>query len=86
MASEKVLFKSEERIQRREVVKFLEQIAGKIEQGEIILRRGGEELTLRLPENLVLEIKVEEEGAKRSLELELEWKEGGQESGRTTLG
>ncbi|MFP4315073.1 MAG: amphi-Trp domain-containing protein [Desulfovibrionales bacterium] len=89
MSSENVLFKSEERMQRLEAAQFIREIAERVEQGEIILRRGEEELAVSLPESLVLEVKVEEEGGakgwKRSFELELEWKEG-ESSGRVTLG
>lgn len=45
-----------------------------------MLRQGGRELALSLPEQVVLEITVESEGgkgrSKRSLEIELEWAEG----------
>ena len=79
---EKVLFKSEEPKKTSEAAAVLRTIADKIEQGEITFSRGAEEVQLAIPQNLVLEIKVESEtkagrpGEKKSLEIELEWREG----------
>jgi amphi-Trp domain-containing protein len=90
MGVETVLFKSEERKGTGEIAAFLRQLADKVEQRSVILRRGDEEITLHLPESLVLEIKAEEEqtrsGPKRSLEVELEWTEGGKQAGGVSLG
>ncbi len=79
MGIEKVLFKSEERKSAHEAAEVLRAIADKVEQGELRLRQGDSECSLAIPQNLVLEIKVEEkikQKTKRSLEIELEWIEG----------
>lgn len=86
MAEETVLFESEERKQLSEVAEFLRQLADRLDQHEVTLRQGEEELTLSIPDQVELEIKVEEEakrkGTERSLEIEIEWMEGeGGESG-----
>jgi amphi-Trp domain-containing protein len=85
MGKEVRLFKSEERRSRPEVTAFLRELADKIDSGQVVLRQGAEELKLDIPQNLVLEIQVEEEdkkskGLEHSLEVEIAWYEGGQES------
>jgi amphi-Trp domain-containing protein len=80
MASEVVLFESEERKSLSEVAEFLRQLADRLAQNQVTLRQGEEELTLTIPDQVVLEIKAEEEakrkGTKQSLEIEIEWTEG----------
>jgi amphi-Trp domain-containing protein len=78
MGKEIRLFKSEERKSRPEVSAFLYQLADKLADGQVILRQGQEELTLTLPENLILEIQAEDEdkgakGTQHSLEVEIKW-------------
>lgn len=89
MGREIVLFESEEKQSRQNVVAFLRELADKVEQSRVVLQKGGESLTLEIPANLTLEIKAEEEDKKgrtqRSLEVELEWYEG-EEEGTLSLG
>lgn len=78
MGKETRLFKSEERKNREEVSGFLRQLAEKISEGQVILRQGQEEIRLQLPNQLFLEILVEDEdkknkGVQHSLELEIKW-------------
>ena len=78
MGKEVRLFKSEERKNRTDVSVFLHQLADKINEGQVILLQGKEELVLDLPHNLILEIQVEDEDKKRkgiqhSLEVEIKW-------------
>ncbi|MGM0655922.1 MAG: amphi-Trp domain-containing protein [Thermodesulfobacteriota bacterium] len=78
MGKETRLFKSQEKKNRTDVSTFLQQLADKISQGSIILSKGSEELTLQIPENLNLEIQVEDEqkkkkGVQHSLEIEIKW-------------
>ncbi len=88
MAEKKVLFKSEEPRSLQEVANFLKELADRLSEGKVILRRGGEEVTLNIPPNVVLELKAEEKikpsKTKYSLEIEIEWGEG--ESGPVSLG
>lgn len=90
MGRETVLFESEERKGLAEVAEFIRQLADRLDQNEVVLRRGSEEITLNLPRNVVLELKVEEEDKKgrtqRSLEVEIEWYEGEADEGELTLG
>ena len=78
MGKEVRLFKSEERMNRTNVTSFLRELADKLDQGQVILRQGNEELSLDLPQNLILEVQVEDEDKKRkgvqhSLEIEIKW-------------
>ena len=91
MAKEVRLFKSEERMSRPDVSAFLHQLADKLAQGSIILRQAGEEISLALPHNLILEIQVEDEdkktkGVQHSLELEIKWFDDDAPSGPLELG
>ncbi len=90
MGKEIVLFKSEERKERPSVVSFLHQLADKLEEGEVTFRQGTEEITVVVPDRIILEVKVEEEGKKgrtqRSIEVEIEWIEGDESGGALTLG
>lgn len=90
MASETVLFKSEERKQLGEVVEFLRQLADRLATNEVVLKQGENELTLSVPGQVVLELKVEEEekrsGKKHSLEIEIEWADSETGASGVTLG
>jgi amphi-Trp domain-containing protein len=92
VSKEKVLFKSEEQREASEVAEFLRQLADRIEQRVVVLRKGDEEVILKLPPVFTLEVKAEEEISKKgkveySLEVELEWKPGdGKKQEKMTLG
>ena len=90
MAKEIILFKSEEPANLTDVATFLHQLADKLAQGQVILRQGNDELTLDIPNKVVLELKAEEEAKKnktqRSLEIEIEWIVGDESGGGVTLG
>lgn len=90
MGKETVLFKSEEPRDRDNVVAFLRQLADKVAEGQVTLRQGDAEVQLDIPQNLVLELKAEEEQkrdkVKRTLEVEIEWIVGDEASGPVTLG
>lgn len=91
MGKEIRLFKTEERMKRADVAAFLRQLADKLEPGRVVLRSGQEELTLDVPQNVVLEVQVEEEakgggGLQHSLEVELKWREGEDAAGSLELG
>jgi amphi-Trp domain-containing protein len=91
MGKETRLFKSEEPKKRAEVAEFLHQIAERIAKGEVVLRQGTEELLLQIPENLILEVQVEDEdkktkGIQHSLEIEIKWFDHNGQSGSLELG
>ncbi len=91
MGREIVLFKSEEKKSSVEIVALLRRIADKIEKGKsMTLRQGKDKVVLNFPQNMTLEVKVEDEekkrkGTKRTFEIELEWYPGsdGEQSGVT---
>ncbi|MCC5983104.1 MAG: amphi-Trp domain-containing protein [Rhodobacteraceae bacterium] len=91
MGREITLFESEERKSRADVSAFLRAVAEKIDTGRVTLKQGDTELALDLPGQLVLEIKVEDEekggkGMQHSLEIEIKWWEGIEDSGGVELG
>ncbi len=90
MGKEIVLFSSEERTDKTRVSAFLRELADRIDQNSVVLKKGEEEHSVDLPDDLVLEVKLEEEakgqGVKYSLEVELEWTPGGSGGGRVSLG
>ena len=78
MGKETRLFKSKERKSQSDVSEFLHQLADKISQGQAVLSQGQEEITVQLPQSLVLEVQVEDEdkgakGVQHSLEVEIKW-------------
>ena len=90
MGRETRLFKSEERKNRADVGNFIHQLADKITNGKIVLSQGAEELTLQLPQNLILEIQVEDEekgskGIQHSLEIEIKWFDNDEQGGPLEL-
>ena len=88
MGIETVLFKSEEKKTSSDIANTLRQIADKIDGGSMILKQGSEEITLEFPKTMVLELKIEEEQGKRlkkSLEIELEWIIGEEQSSGATI-
>ncbi len=74
---ENKLYKSENQKSRQEVAEFLRDLAGKVEQGSLVLPGQKGEVNIEFPESMVLEYDVEEKtkdsGSKMSLEVELEW-------------
>lgn len=84
MGKEKRLFKSEERKSRSDLSDFLRQLADKISEGRVVLSQGQEEVTLQLPQRMILEVQVEDEdkgakGIQHSLEVEIKWFDDDQE-------
>jgi len=84
-----VLFKSEEPKDIGAVADFLRALADRLTKGEVVLKKGTEEIKLNIPPNVILEIKAEEKvkpsKTKWSLEIEIEWGEGSAE-GPVSLG
>ena len=64
MAKSTVLLSTEDPISRSDLSAFLSELSEKVAGGEVLLRQGNEELTLEIPSNLVLEVKVEEKREK----------------------
>lgn len=89
MGEEKVIFESEEKADRARVCSFLRDLADRIEQNNVVLKQDGEETSVDIPDMMELEVKFEEEtedsGKEYSLEIELEWPEGGESGGGVSL-
>lgn len=77
MGRETTLFKSKEFMSNREVAELMRLLANKIEKGKVTLSRGNEDLKLKIPERLEVQVKAEkEEGKKKTekkLEIEIQW-------------
>lgn len=77
MGRETVLFKTEEKMTRHQAAELLRAVAEKIETGKVILQQGTQEVKIKIPERVELEVKAEKEVGKRrtkkKLELEIEW-------------
>jgi amphi-Trp domain-containing protein len=74
--SEIVIMKSEEKRSIAEVSRFFRDLANRIDSGRITFTQGNNERTFELPNNLELELKVEEKtglAPKIQFEIELEW-------------
>lgn len=90
MGRETRLFKSQERKNRADVSSFLHLLADKIANGKVILSQDAEELELQIPQNLILEVQVEDEekrskGIQHSLEVEIKWFDNGEQGGSLEL-
>lgn len=91
MGKEKTIFKHDEEIGRDGAADLLRQLADRIEEGRVVLKRGKKKIKLKVPSAVELELKIEnkKKGKKKSrkkLELELEWVDGGDDKGAFTLG
>ncbi|NLG66791.1 MAG: amphi-Trp domain-containing protein [Actinobacteria bacterium] len=85
------LFKSEVPQTRMETANFLRELADKVATGTVVLKRSGEEWEVVIPEHVVLEVQLDKKsksgkGVKHSLEIEIEWYEGGAGAGPVELG
>ena len=89
MSKKNMLFRAEEWKSRQSTAEFLRELADHLEGGEVMLRRGDEEVRFALPETVELEIEVTEKVKKhkteRELEIEIEWTEE-QVGGSVTVG
>ena len=82
---------SEERTTRADAARFLRELADRLEGGRVVLKQGGRDVTAEVPEQVSLEVSLDEtskaaKGTKWSLEVELDWYEGGERSGGVELG
>lgn len=75
-----ILFKSEDMKSKKEAADILRQIADKIEEGNIVLKKGSEEVSVDIPEKVEVEIEASKKDkngqTKKQLEIEIEWVEG----------
>jgi len=80
MAKKNTLLKSKERRSVQDVAAFLRQLADRLEQNEITLQRGDNEIRIDVPDRVTFKVKAKEKikkrSTKRQLKLTLKWKEG----------
>lgn len=81
MAKKKnVLFRSKELRDTSSVASLFHDFADKLEQGELVIQRGKEEVTLGIGNKVALKLKVKEKHTKRGLlrkmDIKLSWVEG----------
>jgi len=88
MGEERTLYESETERTIPEVMAFLQELTHWLKERRFLIDRGEETVVIEIPEDVVLEIEIEEEyegenRVKRSLEIEIEWVEekagGGEE-------
>ncbi|WP_232686278.1 amphi-Trp domain-containing protein [Halobacterium zhouii] len=87
---EEVLFESESKQSRESIATYLRRVASNLEEGApITLTAGGESVTLEPAATSTFEVKAEREGSaddgEVSVEFELEWREGADETERGSL-
>jgi len=74
------LFKSEDMKSNKEAAEILREIADRVEQGSILLKKGSKEVKVDIPKKVEVEIeasKKDKKGqVKKQLEIEIEWTEG----------
>ena len=74
-----ILFKSKEMTTCQEIAKLLRKLADKFDQNQFTLKKGRQEVNIKLPDSIELELEVEEKskkrGLKREFEIEMEWYE-----------
>ncbi|HBS50127.1 MAG TPA: amphi-Trp domain-containing protein [Rhodobacteraceae bacterium] len=78
MGRETILFTSKETRTRGEVARFLSDLAQRVEAGQVVLRQGSDKVVLNLSEQVVLQLKSEDEeksrkGTQHSLKIEVKW-------------
>lgn len=80
MAKKHTLLKSKEQRSVQDVAVFLRQLADRLEQNEITLQRGDDEIHLDMPDHVTFKVnakeKIKKRSTKRQLKLTLKWKEG----------
>lgn len=87
---EETLFKTESARSRDEIADYLRRVADSLDGGgELSLQSGAESVTVDPPERPEFEVKVEREGPddrpEKSIEFEIEWREGGDEDGELRI-
>lgn len=77
MGRETTLFKSKEMMSTKQIAELMRLLADKIEEGKVTLSRGGEDVKLKVPDRVEVQVKAEkEEGKKKTekkLEVEIQW-------------
>ena len=90
MGKKIVHLKSEELRNRRDVASFLRDLAQRVQTEQVVLRRGVDEIKLNIPDTVALGLESEEKKKKgkikHSLEIQIEWTQGGRSGSAVSLG
>ena len=90
MGKKIVNLKSEELRDRGGVASFLRDLAQKVETEQVVLRRGVDEVRLRIPDTVALGLESEEKKKKgkikHSLQIQIEWTQGEHPGATVSLG
>jgi len=89
MSKKQILLKSKERRDIQSVAAFFKQLSEKLTQNKLVFHRGGEEVTVTLPDNVAFRVKVKKKVKRRktkhSMKITLKWVEGADSGGMITL-
>lgn len=90
MGRKNVLVKSKERRSIQDVAEFLHQLADRLVENELVVQQGNEEVTVTVPNQVTMKLKIKEKLKKRktkhSLKLGLKWVEHDTPRGTLKLG
>lgn len=90
MGRKNVLVKSKERRSVEDVAEFLHQLADRLVENELVVQQGNEEVTVTVPNQVTMKLKIKEKLKKRktkhSLKLGLKWVEHDTPRGTLKLG
>ncbi len=90
MGRKNVLVKSKERRSIEDVAEFLHQLADRLVENELVVQQGNEEVTVTVPNQVTMKLKIKEKLKKRktkhSLKLGLKWTEHDTPRGTLKLG
>lgn len=90
MGRKNVLVKSKERRSIEDVAEFLHQLADRLVENELVVQQGNEEVTVTVPNQVTMKLKIKEKLKKRktkhSLKLGLKWVEHDTPRGTLKLG
>jgi amphi-Trp domain-containing protein len=90
MGRKNVLVKSKERRSIEDVAEFLHQLADRLVENELVVQQGNEEVTVTVPNQVTMKLKIKEKLKKRktkhSLKLGLKWVEHDTPRGSLKLG
>ncbi len=89
MSRKTVMFRSKERRNLEELADFFHKFAEKLKQGEFTLHQGEEAVTVSVPHDVMLKLKMKEKAkkrkTKRTFKVTLQWYEGDEAPSKVTL-
>ena len=90
MARKTILLKSKDRRAIQSVATFLQELGKRLEEGKVTLHQGSEEITIEVPDDVLLSLKAKEKtrkrGIKHTFNVRIKWFDGDKRRGGVTLG